>query len=387
MKQFSFNIQKQDKNTKARLGKITTPHGEINTPDFVPVGTLGSVKSLTPEEVKSAGAQVILCNTYHLYLRPSAQTIKELGGLHKFMNWNGPIITDSGGFQVFSLGLSSRIPRHENGKLMTKISDQGVVFRSHLDGSIHDFSPEKSINIQEKLGSDIIIAFDQCPPYPASHESVNTAVERTFLWAKRSLNARENKSQALYGVIQGGTFEDLRIKSAKQIISLPFPGFAIGGVAVGENKKEMYRAVSWVTPLLPENKPRHLLGVGEIDDFFHCVEKGIDTFDCVIPTRLGRMGHFFTNEKTIMGNKRWQADIFKSVFNSDPKPLDQKCSCYACQNYSRAYLNHLFRSEELLGYRLLSLHNLHFLLKLLGQIRSSLADNQFDKLKHSWLHL
>lgn len=368
------------------MGKIITSHGEIDTPAFIPVGTLGTVKSLTPEEIKDTGSQIILCNTYHLYLTPGDENIRQFDGLHKFINWSGPIITDSGGFQVFSLGLANKIFNLHNNKLMTKITDRGVIFHSHLDGSIHEFTPEKSIAIQENLGSDMIIAFDQCPPYPADHEYVETAVERTFLWAKRCQNAQKYKlSQMIYGVIQGGVYEDLRIKSAKQIVSLDFPGIAIGGVAVGENKKEMYQTVKWINPYLPPEKPVHLLGVGEIDDFFHCIEYGIDTFDCVAPTRLGRMGQFYTLEKDIWGGKIWQADIFKSRFKNDPTPLSSGCLCYSCQNFTRAYLNHLFKNEELLGYRLLTIHNLFFLQTLLKNIRLAILNNNLEKLKNEWL--
>lgn len=385
MKKFSFKILHQDKKSQARVGIIKTAHGEINTPAFVPVGTLGTVKSLTPEELKQSGCQVVLSNTYHLYLRPTAEVIKKLGGLHQFMNWSGPIITDSGGFQVFSLGLANKNFNSHKDKLMTKITDSGVVFHSHLDGSIHEFTPEKSIAIQKNLGSDILIAFDHCPPQNASYDYVKDAIRRTKVWAERCLQVKLSDNQTIYGVTQGGIYEDLRKQSAKEIALLNFPGFAIGGVAVGETKKEMYEAVFWSTPSLPPDKPRHLLGVGEIDDIFNCVKYGIDTFDCVAPTRIGRIGQFYTNNKELMENKKWQGDIMKSKYAADPQPLDKNCCCPACQHYSRAYLNHLFRNEELLGYRLLSLHNIYFLTKLLTDIRSSLENNQFAKLTDFWL--
>lgn len=381
---FEFKIISKNKNNKARIGKIITEHGVIDTPCFIPVATKATVKSLDPIDLKKIGVQIILSNTYHLYISPSADLIKKMGGLHKFMNWNRPIITDSGGFQVFSLGLSKKM-FSDNNRLMTKIDDEGVIFRSHLDGSQHKFTPEKSIEIQEKLGSDIIISFDHCPPYPSTHEYVGESIERTKLWAERCLVAKKTKNQALFGVIQGGIYDDLRKKSAIDIGKMPFPGFAIGGVAVGESKKHMYRAVSISTPFLPDEKPRHLLGVGDIDDFFNCIENGIDTFDCVSPTRLGRMGHIYTTQKEVMGEKRWLADITKSKFKQDKNPLDSKCKCYSCQNFSKGYINHLFRNEELLAYRLATIHNVFFLTSLLTEIRRSIAENQFEKLKKIWL--
>lgn len=294
---FRFSISKKDKKTKARLGIIITPHGEIETPAFVPVATQATVKSLTPAELHDIGVNIILCNTYHLYLSPKASVINEMGGLHKFMNWNKPIITDSGGFQVFSLGLSKK--NYNNGeKLMTKIN---------------------------------------------------------------------------------------REKSAREIGMMSFPGYAIGGVAVGEGKKEMYDAVSRAVPILPEEKPKHLLGVGEIDDFFNCIKWGIDTFDCVIPTRLGRMGHFFTKNKKIWENKKWQANITKAKFSDKKEPLDDNCHCYSCQNFNMAYINHLFRNEELLGYRLLTFHNIFFLTRLLSNIRVAIANDEFDILSKHWI--
>lgn len=386
MKKFQFKIIKKTSKCKARVGVIKTVHGEINTPAFVPVATLGTVKSLSPEELDMLNCEVILSNTYHLYLRPGDLNIKKFKGLHKFISWKKPLITDSGGFQVFSLGLSLKNKTEVKNKLMTKINDDGVIFHSHLDGSIHHFTPEKSISIQENLGSDIALVFDHCPPYPATYEYVKQAIERTYLWANRCQAVSNPKlSQVKYGVIQGGVFEDLRIKSAKQIVSLNFEGYAIGGIAVGENKKEMYSAVKWVNPHLPEEKPVHLLGVGEIDDLINLVSWGIDTFDCVFPTRIARMGYFLTKEKSIFNQKKFQANIFKSNFSIDQKPLTSDCFCYACKNFTRAYLHHLFRNEELLGYRLMTIHNLSFIFSLMTEIRSAILDDNLGHLAKKWL--
>ena len=363
-----FQVLFLDKNSQARTGQINTPHGKILTPAFVPVGSQATVKSLSPQDLKEIGTQVFFVNTYHLFLRPGEGTVEKLGGLHKFMNWSGPIMTDSGGFQVFSL--SKKEP-------LVKIDYNGVTFHSHLDGSRHYFTPEKSIEIQQKLGADIIIAFDECASYPTTYNYAKTAMERTHRWAFRSLKAKKRKDQYIFGVIQGSIFKNLREESAQFISSQPFDGIAIGGVAVGETKKEMLQILDWVMPLLPKRKPVHLLGVGEIDDIFKSVARGVDMFDCVMPTRLGRMGHVLI--------KNFTDDITKSKFKSDSKPLDPECQCYVCRNFSRAYLNHLFRAHELLAYRLATYHNLFFIEQLFAKIREAIKKGEFLKLKKQWL--
>ncbi|OGG29586.1 hypothetical protein A2971_00915 [Candidatus Gottesmanbacteria bacterium RIFCSPLOWO2_01_FULL_46_21] len=374
---FRFKVLHKDKKTNARVGEIVTPHGVIRTPAFVPVGTQATVKSLTPEELDTLGVQLFFVNTYHMYLRPGIEVIEKLGGLHKFMGWKGPVITDSGGFQVFSLG--------------AKKSDDGVEFRSHWDGTSHVFTPEKSIEIQKKLGADIILAFDDCTPYPVTHGQARRSLSRTHAWATRSLDAhlsfrpksrnpegktwipgqaRDDKTnyQALYGSIQGSVYEDLRKESAEFIGAMDFDGIAIGGVAVGESKKEMVDVLDWVGPILPDKKPRHLLGVGEIDDIFALVERGIDTFDCVQPTRLARMGK-------LMGKPA--IDITKKQYARDLTPIEG--------GFSRAYLHHLFRVHELLGYRLATIHNLHFVHRLVDDIRESITKGSFLELKDEWI--
>ena len=437
-----FKIIAKDKRSKARAGILKTPHGEIQTPVFVPVGTQGTVKSLTNDDLSNIGVQIFFANTYHLYLRPGADTIEKLGGLHKFTGWDKPLMTDSGGFQVFSLGsgefdteaahqrffrlpiLPVNLASRETGRarkvalprgtkflrgrkgstqksggrpisLLVKIDDDGATFRSHLDGSLHRFTPEISIEVQQKLGADIILSFDDCPSYGVEKEKVRKAMERTHQWALRSLKATQGKplklKQLIFGVVQGGVFKDLREESAKFISSLAlsgvegFDGLAIGGVAVGESKKEMYQVLDWVVPYLPDSKPRHLLGVGEVDDIFAAVERGIDMFDCVMPTRLGRMGHVLTQVKSQkLKVKGFTIDITKAVFKDDSRPIEEGCQCYTCQNFSRAYLNHLFRTRELLAYRLASFHNLYFMEKLFQKIREAIKKGDFLKLKKEW---
>ena len=375
MKDF-FEVLKKDKKTKAKRGRLNTAHGQILTPAFVPVGSQATVKSLSSEDLKEIGTQVFFVNTYHLYLRPKADLIRKLSGLHRFMNWSGPIMSDSGGFQVFSLG------RLEN---QVKIDYHGVTFYSHLDGSKHYFTPRKSIAIQKKLGADMMVAFDECPPYPVKHDYAKLAMERTHRWAKQSLGAAENRShQFLFGVIQGGVFQDLRVASTKFISSLPFDGLAIGGVAVGESKKEMLQVLDWVMPVLSSlksfKKPVHLLGVGEVDDVFKAVERGVDMMDCVIPTRLGRMGHILSQKA-----KDFKYDVTKVKFADDLRSLDENCHCFVCQNYSRAYLHHLFRCKELLAYRLATYHNLYFMEDLFARIREAIKNDCFKELKKEWL--
>lgn len=373
MKGFRFRVIEEDKKTKARVGEIVTPHGVIKTPAFVPVGTQASIKSLTPEEIREVGVQLFFVNTYHMYLRPGVEVIKKFGGLHGFMGWKGPLITDSGGFQVFSLGRSDLI----------KITDNGVEFRSHWDGSLHTFTPEKSIEIQKTLGADIILAFDDCTPYPVTHGQAARSLSRTHQWAKRSLAARKSQ-QALYGVVQGSVFEDLRKKSARVISTMDFDGIAIGGVAVGESKKEMVDVLDWVVSLLPEQKPRHLLGVGEIDDIFALVERGVDTFDCVQPTRLARMGHVYIRSK--IKDQKYTIDITKKIFAQDAEPINRGCQCYTCTHFSRAYIHHLFRVKELLAYRLATIHNLWFVHRLVSEIREAIGEGRLLELKKKWIY-
>lgn len=398
MGHFSFEIKHQEKNSKARIGVIRTPHGEIQTPAFIPVGTRATVKTLTPQEISDLGFDIFFVNTYHLFLSPGEKVIKDLGGLHKFISWEKPLITDSGGFQVFSLARGKNFGKialvNEETEVLCKIDDNGVYFKSYKDGSTFYFTPEKSIEVQEKLGADIILCFDECTYYPATYTYTKKALERTNRWAIRCLKKnsqlrRKNSSknfQALYGIIQGGVYRDLREFSAKFIGSLPFEGFAIGGVSVGESKKEMRDVLDWVIPFLPEGKPRHLLGVGEIDDIFFLIERGVDTFDCVIPTRLGRMGIAIVKpkEKKLTKNN-WKIDILKSQFIKDKNPIDSDCSCFTCKNFSRAYLNHLFKNKELLGYRLLTIHNLYFFRKIIEEIRQAILNDCFKKLKKEWL--
>lgn len=357
-----FELLKEAKDSKARLGKLHTPHGVVETPIFMPVGTRGTVKAMTPEEVRDLGAQIILSNTYHLYLKPGHELIKEAGGLHKFMNWNGPILTDSGGFQVFSLGD------------LRKIKEEGVEFRSHIDGSTHFISPEKSIEIQNALGSDIMMSFDECTPYPASYEYSKESMERTTRWAKRCKDYHKNwDSQGLFGIVQGGMYKDLREKSAKDLVELDFPGYAVGGLSVGEPKELMCEILEHTTPFLPRNKPRYLMGVGTPDYLFEAVERGIDMADCVLPTRIARNGTVLTSSgKLVIRNAKYSKDFSK---------LDSECSCYTCSNYSRAYIRHLFNVNEILGARLATIHNLHFLIDLMENIRKSIKEDRFMEYK------
>ncbi len=353
----TFKLLKEDKETRARLGHITTPHGEIETPIFMPVGTKATVKAMTPEEVKDLGAQIILANTYHLFLRPGHGLIERAGGLHRFMNWDGPILTDSGGFQVFSLGDSR------------KITEEGVKFQSHIDGSYHFIRPEDSIAIQNALGADIIMAFDECPPYPADHEYVKKSLERTTRWAKRSKEAHARPDeQALFGIIQGGMYKDLRKQSTEELLALDFPGYAVGGLSVGEPKDIMYEVLDYSVEWLPKDKPRYLMGVGSPDALFAGVERGIDMFDCVLPTRIARNGTAMTSKGRI--------SIKNAQYTEDFGPLDAACSCYTCSNYSRAYLRHLFKANEILSARLFTIHNLHFLLHLMENIREAIREDR-----------
>ena len=338
------------KQTGARRGIVHTPHGDIQTPVFMPVGTQATVKSMTPEELKEVGAQIILANTYHLFLRPGHELVKEAGGLHEFMHWDRPILTDSGGFQVFSLGA------------LRTISEEGVEFRSHLDGSKQFLSPEKAMEVENALGADIIMAFDECCPYPSTYEYTKKSMERTTRWAKRCKEAHSRKEeQGLFGIIQGGFYKDLRKQSAEDLIKLDFPGYAIGGISVGEPKEEFLDILNYTAPIMPENKPRYLMGVGTPDYLVEAAMAGIDMCDCVIPTRLARHGTAFPSKgKIVVRNASYERD-----FN----PLDDECDCYTCKNYTRAYIRHLVKTNEILGIRLLSIHNIKFLTNLMDKVR------------------
>ena len=352
----TYELLHKDKNSSARRGVIHTPHGDIQTPVFMPVGTQATVKSMTPEELKDIGAQIILSNTYHLYLRPGENIVKEAGGLHNFMNWDRPILTDCGGFKVFSLS-----------ELRT-ISEDGVEFRSHLDGSKHLFTPEKVMQIEEDLGADIIMSFDECCPYPSTYEYTKNSMERTTRWAVRCKKAHKNtEKQGLFGIIQGGFYKDLRKQSAEDLIKLDFPGYAIGGISVGEPKEEFLDILRYTTPLMPENKPRYLMGVGTPDYLIEAALSGIDMCDCVLPTRIARNGTAMTwNGKVVIRNATYERDF---------TPLDPECDCYACKNYTRAYIRHLVKTKEILGTRLLSIHNLYFLTKLMERVRIEIEND------------
>jgi len=355
---FEYKLIKKDSKSMARRGTLTTPHGEIETPVFMPVGTQATVKAMTPEELKEIGSQIILSNTYHLYLRPGHKLIEKAGGLHTFMNWDRPILTDSGGFQVFSL--------QDN----RKITEEGVMFQSHIDGSRHFLSPEKAIEIQNSLGSDIIMAFDECAPWPSEHDYVKKSLERTTRWAARCKEAHKNTDkQALFGIVQGGGYEDLRIQSAKELVELDFPGYSIGGLSVGEPKNIMYDMLDITTPLLPENKPRYLMGVGSMDALVEGVMRGIDMFDCVLPTRTARMGTLLT--------MKGKMNIMNAKYAEDLSPIEEGCTCYTCRNYSRAYLRHLFKAKEILASRLATWHNIHALHELMRRIRLAIEEDRF----------
>ena len=361
----TYELLHQDKQTGARRGVVHTPHGDIQTPVFMPVGTQATVKSMTPEELKDIGAQIILSNTYHLYLRPGEKLVKEAGGLHKFMNWDKPILTDCGGFQVFSLS-----------DLRT-ITEDGVEFKSHLDGSKHFFSPEKVMQIEEDLGADIIMSFDECCPYPSTYEYTKNSMERTTRWAIRCKEAHKNtETQGLFGIIQGGFYKDLRKQSAEDLIKLDFPGYAIGGISVGEPKEEYIDILKYTAPLMPENKPRYLMGVGSPDYLIEAAMAGVDMCDCVLPTRIARNGTAMTwNGKVVVRN---------GVYSRDFSPLDPECDCYTCKNYTRAYIRHLINTNEILGTRLLSTHNLYFLTKLMERVRKEIENDNLLNFKNEF---
>ena len=352
-----FQFQITSKNNRARTGIFTTPHGDLLTPVFAPVGTQATVKTLTPEHLKGIHATLVLSNTYHLYLRPGDELVRDMGGLHNFMQWHGPMLTDSGGFQVFSLAQTR------------KIDDDGVTFKSHIDGSTHRFTPEKSIAIQENLGADIIMAFDECSD-PNDHAYTQLAMERTHRWAERSLKAKTRKDQALFGIIQGGVNPDLRAESARFIASLDTPGIAIGGLSVGESKKEMYDTLDVINPHLPEIKPRYLMGVGTPEDLINGVLRGVDIFDCVLPTRLARHHSAFASDGRL--------NLMNASFARDEHPIDETCDCYTCKTFTRAYLRHLIVAKELLAGTLISIHNLRALIRLMASIRNYIADGSFE---------
>lgn len=362
MKELPVKFTLQKSCNKARAGIITTPHGEIKTPVFMPVGTQATVKAMTPEELKELGAEIILGNTYHLYLRPSDELIARFGGLHKFMHWDKPILTDSGGFQVFSLGA------------LRKIKEEGVDFSSHIDGSKHKLTPEKSIHIQNNLGSDIVMLFDECPPGLSSREYMIPSIERTTRWAKRCIDAHKRPNeQGLFAIVQGGIYEDLRDKSLEELMQYDehFSGYAIGGLAVGEKREDMYRILDYIVSKCPPNKPRYLMGVGEPLDMLEAVRTGIDMMDCVQPSRIGRHGTVFTKFGRLV--------IKNAKYSEDPRPLDKDCECYVCKNYSRAYIRHLFKAGEILGQRLATYHNLYFLVHLMKNARNAILEDRFEE--------
>jgi queuine tRNA-ribosyltransferase len=361
---FSFDLIKEDNRTAARVGMMHTPHGDIPTPVFAPVGTAATVKTMTPADLHELGARLILANTYHLYLRPGADLVAHMGGLHRFMGWDGPILTDSGGFQVFSL------------ESLRQVNDDGVTFRSHIDGSTHTFTPELVVEAQEKLGADIIMAFDECPD-PIDYDYNAQALERTHRWAERCRAAKTRADQALFGIVQGGVFADLRAASAEFLTSLDFDGYGIGGLSVGETKAEMHAMLEVLHSLLPHHKPRYLMGVGSPEDLFECVARGVDQFDCVLPTRIARNGAVFT--------RRGRLNLRNAGFAEDPAPIEEECACYTCRTFSRAYLRHLVIAKEITGLRLTTLHNLHFMLETMRRIRQSILDGVFADYKAEFL--
>ncbi len=361
----SFRLIQTCPRTKARAGELFTPHGSIPTPVFMPVGSQGTVKTLTPEEVKALGIHMVLANTYHLYLRPGIGVIEKLGGLHNFMGWDGAILTDSGGYQVFSLAP------------LRKVSDEGVTFRSHIDGSRHNLTPELAIQYQEALGADIIMVLDECPPHDDSFDKVKKAMERTHRWAERCLKAQKRPEQALYAIVQGGTFPELRRQSAEYLTSLDFPGYAIGGLSIGEPKKVTLAIIEETVALLPETRPHYLMGVGSPEDIVEAVARGCDIFDSALPTRVARNGALFT----------WQGrkNITNAAYTNMEQPIVAGCNCYTCRNFSAAYLHHLFNAGELLAYRLATIHNLSFITELMDKIRNAIQDGAFPAFKKDFL--
>ena len=396
---FTFELLAKDKN--ARAGKLSTPHGSIQTPSFVPVGTQGAVKAVSVEDLHNIGTQVIITNAFHLHLQPGEDLIEGMGGLHRFMGWQGPLMTDSGGFQIFSLGAGKEhgvgkiapiFPDEKDrgghlsskkGKPLMKLDEDGVEFISYLDGSLHRLTPERVIEIERKLGADIILVLDECTSPLHDYHYTREAMERTHRWAVRALDEFQrtsDKSQALFGIVQGGAYQDLREKSASFIAAQNFDGYAIGG-SLGRSKEEMYQVLEWTTPLLPQDRPRHLLGIGEVEDIFEVVKRGIDLFDCVLPTQIARTGTLFAKK-----TERFRIHILNAQFKDDHRPIEQGCNCYTCSNYSRAYLRHLFMSKELLGMRLATIHNLYFLESLIDKIRTAIKERRLAELTREWLH-
>ncbi|MEG0309357.1 MAG: tRNA guanosine(34) transglycosylase Tgt [Eubacterium sp.] len=362
---FRYELIKEDKDTGARLGKIHTDHGVINTPIFMPVGTQATVKSMTSEELKEIDANIILGNTYHLYLRPGQDIMKKAGGIHSFMNWDRPVLTDSGGFQVFSLND------------LRKITEEGVEFCSHIDGSRHFMTPEKSIDMQNTIGADIIMCFDECAPADSDYEYTKKSMEMTTRWAKRCKEAHKNpEHQALFGIVQGGMYEDLRAESVRGLTEIDFPGYSIGGLSVGESKDTMYRILDATTPLLPKEKPRYLMGVGSVDALLEGVIRGIDMFDCVLQTRIARNGTAMTSHGKVV--------VRNATYKEDFSPLDPECDCFVCRNYSRAYLRHLIKCNEILGARLLTYHNLYFTLRLMEKVRNAIMEDNLLSFKENF---
>lgn len=353
-----FEVLKKDNTSRARLGRCHTAHGVFHTPAFIPVGTQATVKAMTPEELRDLGAEIILSNTYHLYLRPGHERIRRLGGLHRFMHWEHPLLTDSGGFQVFSLNS------------LVKVSEEGVEFKSHLDGSRHFITPEKAIAIQEALGADIIMCLDECTPYPASHEEAECSLQRTLKWSRRCRESHRASHQALFGIVQGGMYSDLRQKGVEVLVEIGFDGYALGGLSVGENKESMARVIGETAPLLPENLPRYVMGLGMPGDMIEAVREGVDMFDCVLPTRNARNGMLFTRSGKMA--------IKNAKYAEDPSPIEPGCPCYTCRNYSRAYLRHLYFAEEILAFRLNTIHNLHFYLTFMREMRQAIAEDRLD---------
>ncbi len=362
----SFKILCKCSHTRARRGQLTTPHGVVNTPIFMPVGTRGTVKTMSPDDLKELGAEIILGNTYHLFLRPGMEIMAKAGGLHQFMNWDRPILTDSGGFQVFSLSN------------LRKLKKDGVEFASHIDGSKFFLGPKESMQIQRTLGSDIVMAFDECTPYPCSYEDAKKSLEITTRWERISRDQQLGEGQQLFGIVQGSVYEDLRIKSAEELVKIGFEGYAIGGLSVGEPEEEMYKCIDWVAPILPEDRPRYVMGVGTPKQLVEGVARGIDMFDCVIPTRLARHGSAYLSDGSTIPVKAGR-------YADDFTPIDENCTCYTCRNFTKAYLRHLLNVGEILGMRLVTLHNLHFFLNLMKEVRASLENDTFDQLRQKFI--
>ncbi len=362
---FRFEVLKNDSASKARAGKLWTPHGGVNTPHFIPVGTQAVVKTLSSEDLRELGAEIILSNTYHLYLRPGHDVIRAAGGLHSFMNWDKPILTDSGGFQVFSLAE------------LNKVTEDGVRFQSHIDGSYHFITPEICMEIQNALGADIIMTFDECLPYPVERDYAKTSLRLTLNWAERCRAAHANHTQALFGIVQGSTFRDLRVECAREIVRMDFPGYAVGGLSVGETPQMMYEILDYTVDELPQEKPRYLMGSGPPADIFEAVDRGVDLFDCVMPTRNARNASLMTSRGVVI--------VKNAEYANDFSPVDPECGCPTCRRYTRAYLRHLFKAGEITAMRLATLHNVHFMLTLLREIREAILSNRYTEFKESFL--